>query len=472
MNSPAVSVIMPVYNGAGHLEKAIRSVLAQTVPDIELVIANDGSTDDSDAIVRSIDDPRIRYVPLERNQGADVARTRAFEASTGTWIAMLDQDDEMHPRKLEAHLEHVQRHPDDELTYNPRYDLLCSGRGIWQMFRPPEKIALADLLLGFPISPSEAILTRDLMKRTWRESADVPFHGGEILWYGRHWMSGVRFGFIDETLNYRRYHPGRRYSDIEGSCGDYLYAQNTVFDDPRCPEEVRALRPVAQAWSRIVWCCHAFAQDETELAQELLRKAIALNPAVLTGTPASLVEHFTNFSITDDTRDHEALLRKLFRNLPSEAESIAGELDWAIHQGFLIDGALAVIWNRPADARAKFDEAKRRGVEVGDWFLRLAAYHLNHFQTDAGDDAADDAALRLSSELSALGSAAAGRRLCGDLRMTRAFRDFQSGDRRHVPKNVLRAMAGEPSYTLNRGAWSILMRSVLKRSARPANSAA
>lgn len=472
MKPPTFSVIMPVYNGAEHLEKAIRSVLTQTVEDVELVIANDASTDNSDEIIRDIGDPRIQYTRLEQNGGADMARLKALEHARGSWIALLDQDDEMHPRKLEAHLEYVREHPDVELTYNPRYDLLCSGRGIWQMFHPPAELTLADFLLGFPISPSETILTRDLMARTWTFPNDVPYHGGEILWYGRHLMSGTRFGFIDEALNYRRYAPGRRYGDIAGNCADYVYSQSAVCDDPRCPQDVRALRPVAHAWSNLVWCCHAFAQGETELAQEMVRKAIALNPSLLEGSPAGLTEHFTDFAVTDDTRDHEALLRNVFRDLPAEAQSIAGQLEWAIHQGFLINGALAVIWNHPDDAQANFGEARKRGVRVDERFLRLAAHHLNHYQTDAGDEAADDAARRLAAELSALGGAAGARRLCGDLRMNRAFRDFHSGDRGRVPGNVLRAMAGEPSYTLNRGAWSILMRSLLSKSAPPAGHAA
>ena len=465
MKPPTFSVIMPVYNGAEYLEKAIRSVLTQTVEDVELVIANDGSTDGSEQIVRGIDDPRIQYLHFDQNRGADIARAEALALASGEWISMLDQDDEMHPRKLEAHLDYVREHPEVELTYNPRYDLLCSGRGIWQMYHPPATLTLTDFVLGFPISPSETISTSELMRRTLTVSDDCPYHGGEILWYGRHLMSGVKFGFIDEALNYRRYHPGRRYGDVAGNRDDYVYAQNGVFEDPRCPEEVRALRPVAHAWSNLVWCCHGFVQGETELAQDMLRTASRLDPTLLEGSPASLTKYLANFAVTDDTRDHEALLRKLFRELPAEAQPIAGQLDWAIDQGFLIDGLLALIWGRTDEGRAKFAAARRRKAKIDESFLFEAAHHLSHFQADAGDAAADEAVRLIEGELRPFGAASAIKRMSGTLRFGRAFRDYRSGQYHNVPRNVLGAIAGDPAYSLNRGAWSILVRSLVNRSA-------
>ena len=377
---------------------------------------------------------------------------------------MLDQDDEMHPRKFEAHLGYARDHPDVEITYNPRYDLLCSGRGVWQMYHPPANITLADFVLGFPISPSETVLTRKLMQRTWSVD-DVPYHGGEILWYGRLVMDGVRFGFIDEALNYRRYHPGRRYSDIAEFRDDYIRAQDGVFNDPRCPEDVRSLRPVAHAWSNLVWCCHAYAQGDLELGRQMLRNALTLDPKLTAGSPAELTRYFANFSVTDDTRDHEPLLRTIFGSLPEEAQHIAAQLDWAINQGFLVDGLLAIIWGRPSEGKEKFAKALERGARIDDAFLLEASHHLHHFQADAGDQAADEAVRSITAELRPFGAASALKKMDGALHFGRALRDYRSGDYRKVPRNVVGAIAGDPAYSLNRGAWAILMRSLVKRSA-------
>lgn len=102
-----VSVVIPTYNRAGLLPRAIESVLGQTHDEFEVVVVDDGSTDDTAAVVEGYDDPRVRYVAHEENRGANVARNTGIEAARGEYVAFLDSDDEWHPRKLELQLEQV-----------------------------------------------------------------------------------------------------------------------------------------------------------------------------------------------------------------------------------------------------------------------------------------------------------------------------------------------------------------------------
>lgn len=99
-----VSVIMPSYNTAAYIGASIRSVLAQTYENWELLIVDDCSTDQTDAMVASFSDPRIRYLKNERNSGAAVSRNRALREARGEWIAFLDSDDLWAPEKLEKQL--------------------------------------------------------------------------------------------------------------------------------------------------------------------------------------------------------------------------------------------------------------------------------------------------------------------------------------------------------------------------------
>lgn len=100
-----VSVIMPSYNTEAYIKKAIESVLSQTYPYWELIIVDDGSTDDTDAIVNSfLKDSRIKYLKNETNNGAAVSRNRALREAKGKWIAFLDSDDIWHPEKLEKQI--------------------------------------------------------------------------------------------------------------------------------------------------------------------------------------------------------------------------------------------------------------------------------------------------------------------------------------------------------------------------------
>lgn len=98
-----VSIVTANYNGAKYLRAAIASVLAQTLPDFELIIADDASTDDSLAVIAAAagDDPRVRVLPAIRNSGPAGARNRALSLARGRWLAVFDSDDLMHRDRLQ-----------------------------------------------------------------------------------------------------------------------------------------------------------------------------------------------------------------------------------------------------------------------------------------------------------------------------------------------------------------------------------
>ena len=104
--TPLVSVVMPAYNVAPYIEKAAKSVLSQSVGDLELLIVNDASTDDTAMLAASIaaQDARVRVLTNESNCGVAVTRNRGIAAARGTYIALLDGDDYWYPEKLEKQL--------------------------------------------------------------------------------------------------------------------------------------------------------------------------------------------------------------------------------------------------------------------------------------------------------------------------------------------------------------------------------
>ena len=95
-----VSIIMPTYNCGRFIADAIQSVLAQTYKAWELIIVDDGSTDNTADIVTSFSDPRIRYLSNEQNMGAALTRNKALREAKGHYIAFLDADDLWTPEKL------------------------------------------------------------------------------------------------------------------------------------------------------------------------------------------------------------------------------------------------------------------------------------------------------------------------------------------------------------------------------------
>lgn len=104
-NEPLVSVIIPTYNRGRLILDSINSVLNQTYKNIELIVVDDCSTDDTEKTVKSIDDSRIKYIKLEKNSGACVARNKGIEISRGEFIAFNDSDDLWLPEKINSQLD-------------------------------------------------------------------------------------------------------------------------------------------------------------------------------------------------------------------------------------------------------------------------------------------------------------------------------------------------------------------------------
>ena len=100
-----VSVIIPTYNRGYIIERAIESVQNQTYKELEIIIVDDGSTDNTEEIVSKISDSRIRYLKNPKNSGVSHTRNLGIAAATGTYIAFQDSDDIWKPQKLEKQME-------------------------------------------------------------------------------------------------------------------------------------------------------------------------------------------------------------------------------------------------------------------------------------------------------------------------------------------------------------------------------
>lgn len=98
---PLVSVIVPTYNRAAVVGTAVRSVLTQTFGDLEVLVVDDGSADDTERVVRGLHDPRVRYFRLATNRGQAAARNVGLGHARGEFLAFQDSDDRWVPRKLD-----------------------------------------------------------------------------------------------------------------------------------------------------------------------------------------------------------------------------------------------------------------------------------------------------------------------------------------------------------------------------------
>jgi glycosyltransferase involved in cell wall biosynthesis len=222
---PTVSVIMPVYNVEAYVGDAIRSVLAQSFSDFELIVVDDAGADRSLAICRSFDDSRIRIV-TQRNRGLAGARNTGIALARGRYIALLDSDDLWEPRKLAIHITHLEADLEVGASYGGSELIDGTGRrlGIYQ--RPKPGMASAKVVFcGRTIANgSVPVFRREMLEEgalpgdragrvyyfdeTLRRSEDVE------CWTRLALISRFKFAAVSEILTLYRINAGGLSADV------------------------------------------------------------------------------------------------------------------------------------------------------------------------------------------------------------------------------------------------------------------
>lgn len=185
---PLVSVVISTFNRAGLIARAINSIQNQTYKNIEIIIVNDASSDNTEDVVKAIPDARIRYIRHEKNKGLPAGRNTGIRAATGEYIAFLDDDDEWREDKLEKQLRVIDNY-DAVLC-----DSLWNGR-LRRLHRRPV-VTLDDLRRGSFASPTLLAKANVLKEVLFDES----------LKQGEDWDAFIRIaqrysiGYVSEPL--------------------------------------------------------------------------------------------------------------------------------------------------------------------------------------------------------------------------------------------------------------------------------
>ncbi len=169
MDEPIVSVIIPVYNRESFLGRAIGSVLGQSYGDFELIVVDDGSTDNTPEVALSFKDSRMIYVRCNENRGVSVARNRGIAISRGKYLAFLDSDDEWLPGKLEKQVRVMNESPPEVGVIYTGYlqlmDKEVTESPFLSVVRITEGNIHEELLRGDFVLISSALVRREVVKR-------------------------------------------------------------------------------------------------------------------------------------------------------------------------------------------------------------------------------------------------------------------------------------------------------------------
>ncbi len=226
-----ISVVIPLFNKEKYILRAIGSILSQTYSYFELIVVDDGSTDGSVEVVRSVTNARVRLIS-QPNFGVSVARNRGVQESRGDWIAFLDADDEYEPCFLEAMVEFIRDHADADLSMVGANYYLGSRENI--ALNQPREDGVYDYfqLFGNQRSPNNSSTTA-VNKKKFMEVGGFP----EGVKQFEDWTTWFKlafvgtFGFINRPLGI--------YHEIEGSVARSKRKPNGFFNDAkRLPKTV------------------------------------------------------------------------------------------------------------------------------------------------------------------------------------------------------------------------------------------
>ena len=200
MENELVSIIMPTYNCAKFIKETIESVLNQTYENWELVIVDDCSNDNTEEIVESFNDKRIKYHKLEKNSGAAVARTTAMKMAIGNYMAFLDSDDLWKKEKLEKQLEFMKKN---------NYNFTCTayeqideeGNKLNKVIKTKKKANYNRILLDCPVGNSTVMYNVDNLGKF--EVPNIRKRNDDALWLQILKREKFIYGMPDVLMEYR-----------------------------------------------------------------------------------------------------------------------------------------------------------------------------------------------------------------------------------------------------------------------------
>ena len=289
LDAPRVSAVVTTYNYARFLPDALDSVLAQSHDNLEIVVVDDGSTDDTAAVAARYADRGVRYVRRERG-GAGRARNTGLELTSAPLVAFLDADDAWLPDRVEAGVAHLRRHP--ELALAAAHAFACDVE-----LRPTAVVPAATRAAGHMLdellvdnvvlNPSSVLLRRSALEAAGGFS-EIPF--------GEDWDTWIeiskRFpiGFIDRPLALVRRHEG---SVSPARYRDRLDAHHEIVERHLAGYRPAWKKPIIRRRAASVAYFHAgvgtVKKGNRRLARRYAVTAAAMDPVTLGRRKAKLL---------------------------------------------------------------------------------------------------------------------------------------------------------------------------------------
>lgn len=257
-DAPIVSVVMPAYNVADYIDHAVQSVLAQTLTDIEVIIVDDGSSDATRERIADLaqQDGRVRPIFHEQNSGVSAARNTALDAAKGEWVAVVDPDDWIDPKRLETLFHIAEQHQADAVGDNQHFVEGEAERSFGQLMSKEShgvwKMSAAEFLRCDPPEVIGYGVLKLMLRRSFLEAHGLRYRtsqsrGEDCLFYCDCLSLGATIYLTAEPFYYYRVNRlGSATTLTIGLASSYSVEQvhrdvEAIFDGCADPEVIKAL---------------------------------------------------------------------------------------------------------------------------------------------------------------------------------------------------------------------------------------
>jgi Glycosyl transferase family 2 len=311
---PRISVILPTYNRAHLVTEAIESVLKQTFTDFELIVVDDGSTDDTEEVVHAFTDPRLRYLK-QLNGGASAARNTGVQTATGEFIAFLDSDDLFLPEKLSLQMAKVDDNPKVGLVYGKYLSSIGSEGSLKIAGVCYPQLELRRLLLG-PVFHWSTVLVRRLLLEEVGKFEET-FGGEDWELTLRLALAGCQMICVPEPVSIVRRQPISNTRDLQ-YMSSLLAVLDKTFSDPRMPPDLLNLRDMARASQLLRIATSAYVTSRLAMGHEIAQRALATCPSLMSEHFDFLVDILVYRIRGLSLADPEEVLQKVTQYLPGD----------------------------------------------------------------------------------------------------------------------------------------------------------
>ena len=317
-NLPRISVIIPTFNRSSFLYEAVTSVLGQSLAGFEILVVDDGSTDDTAQIIAGLSDQRVEYI-YQENAGRSTARNRGLARASGDYIAFLDDDDLYLPHKLSVQAAFLDSHPQIGLVAGGAEIINADGshKYNWRGWEEQPDLSLPACLYACPVIPSTVLMRKSCLDALeyWFDPDLEPAEDTDF-WI-RLLVSGCQMAWNPQIISAYRQHLYNSQQDAERYHRGFIMLLNKLFSRSDLPHDLAFHQPMLYAHYYVLGACYAYETNRIQTGQNRLLQSGEVAPGVLKESPPLIISLITG-AVQSRGSDPAALIEKIFKNLPSE----------------------------------------------------------------------------------------------------------------------------------------------------------